>query len=86
MQVKEYKRTCKECGKVWHSLVDREKQIQGQICCDLCSGFAFCTETGTAAQYSRNADANTSELNRLKKCPECQSSNYIEEIITFEKE
>ena len=85
MQVKEYKRTCKECGKVWHSLVSREQQVitelENNFSNGLCS--ACCCQDGS--QYIRNKEANESELNPLKKCPECQSSNYNEEIITFEK-
>ena len=45
----------------------------------------YCCNDEVASQYARNKEANETDLDRLKKCPECQSSNYEEEIITFEK-
>jgi len=92
VQIQEYERTCRNCGKVWHSLVSREKeldlrtttskmsecgsQMQAASCCNMCG------DRG-AAQYGRNVDANKSEVDRLKSCPECGSKNYSETILTY---
>jgi RNA polymerase subunit RPABC4/transcription elongation factor Spt4 len=86
----EYRRTCQVCGKVWHSLVSREKQIisnqksnQMLACggamqsCGTCGSLG----SGTQAQGTRNVEANQSELQRLKICPQCSSANYREEIV-----
>ena len=80
MQIQEYKRTCKECGKVWHSLVSREEMIQKQF------GYKTspcCVETETDRKISQ---ACPPWLHEYRRCPNCQSYNYKEEIITFEKE
>jgi len=88
-QVKEYKRKCKECGKVWHSLVGREKEIKSSVNSNTClsagEAMSCCGNMGTAAQAGRNADAQKDVLDKLKKCPECGSSNYEETIISYEK-
>jgi hypothetical protein len=93
MATQEYKRKCKQCGKVWHSLVSREEQVKNSIkssqchksvaACGMCSGnwLAF----GPATQAERNIEASQSELDRLRKCPKCGSMNYKEEIITYEE-
>jgi hypothetical protein len=85
--VKEFKRTCKECRKVWHSLCSREKAIDNEIrtkgsiqASQACSG-----NMGAAAQMQRNAESQKDLLNKLKKCPNCGSGNYKEEIIIYEK-
>lgn len=85
MKVEEYRRTCKSCGKVWHSLVEREKKIQNEMTINQRLHCFYCCNDEVASQYARNKEANETDLDRLKKCPECQSSNYEEEIITFKK-
>lgn len=81
-QVAEYRRICNSCGKVWHSLVSRERQIEKQQkssewdvvtnCCNL---------SGAQQQAKRNVEANQSELARLKRCPSCLSANYKEVLV-----
>ncbi len=85
--VKEYKRKCKECGKVWHSLVSREKQLEGGVKCDACvqGATAINGNLGAATQSKRNVDAGQSSLDSLRRCPNCGSQNYKEEVITYEK-
>lgn len=86
----EFRRTCQVCGKVWHSLVSREKQIISSqksnsllACGGAMQSCGSCGTigSGTQAQGSRNVDANQSELQRLQSCPECSSANYKEELI-----
>jgi len=92
--VKEYKRTCKNCGQVWHSLVSREKKLKRdktsygiqkaggamqqlggsmQQCgtCGMCGGGSARTGAQVYTQTSRNIDAASAELARLKRCPNC---------------
>lgn len=85
LHIGEYKRTCNECGRVWHSLVEREGQISKKMksnaclmCGNTCSGSEF-------GQHSRNFDANENSLTLLKKCPQCGSGNYTETVIYYEK-
>lgn len=85
IHVAEYKRTCNECRKVWHSLVDREKQLTTNLGVDFCGVCGTCGSPHQA-QYSRNFDANNSSLAQLKKCPQCGSGNYTETAIYYEKQ
>ena len=41
---------------------------------------------GTWTQTKRNEHALNNEINRLKQCPNCMSSNYTEEPIVYEKQ
>lgn len=90
--MQEYQRQCTVCGKVWHSLVSREKEIKFSQVSDSMmgcgSGLQSCGTcgiigSGTQAQASRNLDANTSELQKLRSCPECGSANFQERIINY---
>jgi DNA-directed RNA polymerase subunit RPC12/RpoP len=86
-QIQEYKRKCKQCGKVWHSLVLREKQMEKQNQCDACvqCSTAFNGDLTTATQSQRNREAKEQTLANLRRCPSCGSQNYKEEIISYEK-
>ena len=83
--VKELKRKCNECGKVWHSLDSREKQLSGNIKMNGFMTCAFCGNPGAQLQAVRNSEAGQSELQRLKKCPDCGSGNYHETAVVYEK-
>lgn len=87
VEVKEYKRKCNECGKVWHSLVSREEEIRkSALSASTVQAFTACGGAlGTSAQSQRNADSQIELLNKLRKCPECGSTNYKEEIKIYEK-
>jgi len=85
MQVSEYKRTCNECGKSWHSLSKREtevakniKKVKSTQCCNMCD-----------ANARKNAESKLNtyqdELERLKKCPQCGSGNFKEDLIVYDK-
>lgn len=84
LHVVEYKRICNECSKVWHSLVEREKQLTTNLAGDFCGVCGTCGSPHQA-QYSRNFDANNNSLAQLKKCPQCGSGNYTETAIYYEK-
>jgi len=92
--VVEYRRTCLQCGKVWHSLASREKYLDKEKKwnnCNMCAS-AFGTaggnsySWGTWTQTKRNEHALDSEISKLKQCPNCMSSNYAEEKIVYEKQ
>ncbi len=83
--VAEYKRTCNQCGKVWHSLVERETKIDPKMnCCDqdnlgMCG---TCGTNGAQAQYRRNLQSREDTLAQLRRCPECQSTDF-KEILAY---
>ena len=80
-KVREYRRTCLSCGKVWHSLVSREKQIAQDQKSNKCAEIGQCCNPSARLQARRNVEAGESELSRLKRCPECQSGRYKEEVV-----
>src|SRR3989338_11642722 len=67
--VKEFKCKCNQCGKVWHYLESREKEIEKDIKLNASSqaGFAL-FNVGAALQAKRNVEAQTDLLDNLKKC------------------
>ena len=85
--IKEYKRKCNQCNKLWHSLVSREKEIEDGkkiAAWNQVSNSCAC-KSGSALQAQRNVGAYQDSLDKLHKCPECGSQNYTEEIIIYEK-
>ncbi len=86
LHVKEYKRKCRQCGKIWHSLASREERVKSDIFANACATAGFCGNPSAMAQTSRNANAQRNELERLKSCPKCGSQNYKEEVVIYSKD
>jgi hypothetical protein len=84
-KIQEYRRTCQQCGTIWHSLVSRENQISSSSQCSFCLMGTSIGNSGAYGQHQRNKQASESELDRLKKCPKCGSANYVEEIISYNR-
>ncbi|MEK6956163.1 MAG: hypothetical protein AABW52_05865 [Nanoarchaeota archaeon] len=84
--IKEFKRKCKQCGKIWHSLESREKQIKSNFNVNNLNVISNCCNPSAQLQAKRNSEANQSDLDKLKQCPNCSSHNYSEEVIIYEKE
>lgn len=90
----EYKRTCKNCGKIWYSLVEREEKLNpdtpGQNCCnedqDKTGECGTCGNNGAQAQYRHNLQYRRDNLEKLRQCPNCLSTNFVEEIVKHEVE
>ena len=88
--VKEYKRKCNQCSKVWHSLASREEELKKQIKSSGCSeslSACTCSQPGIiAANQSKHTRQTTEEiLHKLHLCPECSSQNYSEEVLIYEQ-
>lgn len=91
LHVAEYKRTCKECGKVWHSLIEREKQINPNKFCDedncgQFSGGCCGGPNAASAQYRKNVQDRENSLQNLQRCPQCNSSHHTTTIVYYEKQ
>lgn len=82
--VGEYRRTCLACGKVWHSLIAREQQVQQGIKSSNCDVITLCGNPAAQQQATRNLSAGQSEIARLRQCPNCNSSSYHEEIVAYQ--
>ena len=86
-KINEYRRKCNECGKVWHSLEAREKELERDTriaASNQCSN-AFTCRTGSALQAQKNVGSFKDSLSKLRSCPECGSHNYDEELKSYEK-
>jgi len=86
LKVIEFKRICNECGQVWHSLKNREdalKKEENDSACQTSLMACSCRPEATA-QYNRNKMAAQTDLNSMKKCPKCGSTNFKETEITFD--
>lgn len=81
MSVAEFRRTCNSCGKVWHSLVERENQIVLRQQANAWQGMAGCCSPNTSATSIGTGQVIDSELQRLRQCPDCGSANFKQEII-----
>lgn len=86
MSAEEYKRTCKACGKVWHSLVSREKEILQRKQANAAQGMAGTCSPNTSATSIGTGQIIDSELQGLRKCPECGSANFEEVIVTYDEQ
>jgi hypothetical protein len=87
-QSREIQRTCKKCGKVWYSSTLRESDLISGIGWDAGMGGVYFMNSGkdrgASAAYSqsrRNVQAQKEALENLRRCPNCGSSRYIEEIV-----
>lgn len=79
--VQEFRRTCKRCGKVWHTSVERENQIVSSTKSGALLGVLNVFNDDAFAQWNRNTQSNISEINRLRSCPECGSANFDQQIV-----
>lgn len=81
--ISEYQRVCNVCGKKWHSLVSREAEIIQRKQANAAQGLAGCCSPNTSATSIGTGQLIDSELQRLRQCPECQSVNFEESVVTF---
>ena len=80
----EFRRTCRRCGKVWHSLQSREAQVEGGTkygVCGFCGDLAEARESAAPAVREGQRMHSAQELARLRQCPECTSQSYEEELL-----
>lgn len=84
---KEIRCKCNQCGKIWHYSESREEEIKKNISSnvDFAPAAFLIYGAGVAAQTNRNADAQKDLLDKLKKCPECSSSDMTKKDIYYEK-
>jgi predicted nucleic-acid-binding Zn-ribbon protein len=81
----EYKRTCKECGKIWHVSKEEIEELKQNKKQNSIAG-ALTALTGNlaaSAQANRNKSSQKNRLKELNSCPNCNSQNYEEKKIQF---
>lgn len=82
----EIKRTCKECGNIWHIQEDEIQRLKRTKKNNKIVGglTALSGQLATSAQVNRNKEAAEEQLKKLERCPKCRSRNYEEETIEIE--
>lgn len=81
--VTEIKCTCNECGKVWQYLENEEKAMKDQANLNAC---VACGQIGspTSPYYSNKVGELNRQVDKLKKCPSCNSINVTKEKHTVD--
>ncbi len=79
---REYKRKCNNCQTTWHSLLSRERTIEKNI---RVNTNIFGGPTGCSACCGTPSVKRSEEeiLTNLRRCPNCKSRNYSEEIVSY---
>ncbi len=81
----ELKRTCKACGNVWHIEKDEIENLRRKKKQNKAAG-ALTALTGNLAASSmsnKNQEDAKQKLKNLNKCPECRSSKFEEEEVSY---
>jgi len=83
IQIQEYKRTCKACGRTWHSSVAIEKRlkVQGVTSNMMAATSIFNPLLNVVA--IKNVRSIQGSLDKLKSCPDCGSHSYIETLVKY---
>ena len=80
-RVREVRRTCMRCGKVWHSSIQRENQVISFAKDGAWLGLFNLFNDTARAQWTHNTESNFETIHRMRSCPECGSVNYNEQIV-----
>jgi hypothetical protein len=79
----EFRRQCRACGTMWHSLVSREQQLLTQQKGNACDQVLMCGRPSAQMQAKRSFQATQDEIVRVRLCPKCNSGNYDENIVSY---
>jgi len=82
--IKEIKCECNQCGKVWHYLEEDEKKLRSQATNNALLGCSFCCNPIGALFSNKSIDLQR-ELDKMKKCPSCNSADITKTMIYHEK-
>lgn len=84
-KIMEYRRKCNKCKKVWYSQsrlensADNSKRVNAFVAL----GTIFSNNITAATQAIRNSDAQEAIINSLRKCPNCGTTDYKEEVTYY---
>ena len=82
--IKEIKCKCNQCGNVWHYLEEDEKKLKTQATSNALIGCGMCCNPFGALFSNKAADLQR-ELDKMKKCPKCNSTDVTRTPIYHEK-
>jgi len=70
--IKEIKCECNQCGNVWHYLEEEEKKLKTQAMSNAMIGCGTCCSLISVLFANKSMDIQR-ELDKMKKCPKCNS-------------
>jgi hypothetical protein len=73
--VKEWACSCNECDKKWHFLDSTKKQLESIALSNNLIGTSACCGNPIGLYGANKGREFTNELNKLKQCPDCKSTN-----------
>lgn len=82
--IKEIKCKCNQCGCIWHYLDEDQRKIEKQAVNNAMIGCGMCCNPFGALFSNKSLDLQR-ELDKMKKCPKCNSSDVIKTVIYHEK-
>ncbi len=82
--VKEIKYKCNQCGNIWHYLEEDEKKLKSQATSNALIGAGMCCNPFGALFSNKSMDLQR-EIDKMKKCPKCNSTDIIKTPIYHEK-
>ena len=82
--IKEIKCKCNQCGNVWHYLEEDEKKLKSQSRSNAMMGCGMCCSPFGALFSNKSLDLQR-EIDKMKKCPKCSSSDVAKTQIYHAK-
>lgn len=85
--IKEIKCKCNQCGNIWHYLEEDEKKLKNQAAGNAlmgCGMLGMCCSPFGAIFSNKSLDLQR-ELDKMKKCPKCNSTDIERTPIYHEQ-
>jgi hypothetical protein len=82
--IKEFKCGCNQCGKIWYYLESEEKRISVQAGSNGILGCTMCCSP-IGLWFSNKAIDLQKDLEKMKRCPNCNSTDIIKAAVYHEK-
>jgi hypothetical protein len=82
--IKEIKCKCNQCGNVWHYLEEDEKKLKSQSISNAMIGCGMCCNPFGALFSNKSIDLQR-EMDKMKKCPKCNSTDVTRTPTYHEK-
>jgi hypothetical protein len=83
-KIKEIKCKCNQCKHIWHYLESDEKRLRSQAAGNAMIGCGMCCNPFGALFSNKSIDIQK-DIDKMKKCPKCNSSDVTKSSIYHEK-
>ncbi len=83
-KIKEIKCKCNQCGNIWHYLEDDEKKLKSQAIGNSMIAAGMCCNPFGALYSNKSIDIQK-EIDKMKRCPKCNSMDFSKNPIYHAK-